>query len=225
MTAWFDDALDWICPRRCPACGKPGYTELCAECGAPEPAPTELEVHGTPLFVIGRYGGGLGAAIRRFKYEPRPELAGPLAKLLAARLAQEPALRGAAFAPVPLHFERLVQRGFNQSALVARALSSKLGCPVFAHLLRRRRETAQQARLDRARRERNLQGAFEVSGRPSLPLILVDDVVTTGSTARACIDALSAVGLRVTAIAALAYADQSTRASAERNSSGSTKSV
>ena len=93
-------------------------------------------------------------------------------------------------APVPLHWLRLWTRRFNQAAALASVVSRLSGVPLEAHALRRRKRTRQQVGLSKAERAANMQGAFEVpqSMRPLLHgkrVLLVDDVMTTGSTANA----------------------------------------
>jgi len=80
--------------------------------------------------------------------------------------------------PVPLHRSRQRQRGFNQAELIA----ARLGLPMATRLLRRKKDTPSQTGLTRNERKRNLAGAFEVRGRVSGTIIVVDDVYTTGST-------------------------------------------
>lgn len=97
--------------------------------------------------------------------------------------------------PVPLHYLRLLQRRFNQSLLLARALSRYSGVPVAADALRRRRRTLPQTGLTRAQREKNVQGAFRLNPRHrnfvrGKTVLLVDDVMTTGATLHACTRAL-----------------------------------
>src|SRR5262249_55026611 len=109
--------------------------------------------------------------------------------------------------PVPLHFERLVERGFNQSALVANGLARALNGRAYPRALQRARETVQQAKLGRVERLANLRDAFTVRALPQRSLVLVDDVVTTGATASSCVAALRAAGASVLAVVALAHAD------------------
>ena len=100
-----------------------------------------------------------------------------------------------ALVPVPLHWTRLAWRGFNQATELTRELSRCFGLPVIDRLIRTRRTPA-QAGLNASRRRRNLRGAFRWRG-PSLGgrrVLLVDDVMTTGSTAAACTRALLRAG-------------------------------
>ncbi len=199
-----DWLCDWIAPRRCVGCDTVGRDTFCAACGAPVPIEPELSDDGVPIYALGSYQGPLAAAIRRLKYTPCPALARPLGVALAdvvPRAVPEP---GTVLVPVPLHPRRLAERGFNQSALVARALAGHLGLGSQPRLLRRVRETAQQAELDRRARATNVSDAFMLSARAPRSAILIDDVVTTGATVSACVRVLVAQGTRVIAIIALA---------------------
>jgi ComF family protein len=174
---------------------------LCRRCGR------ELEFAGsscacrTRLRALSRaraaaaYEGPLERAIHRFKYEGWRALAPALAGLMADRLAVE-AAPGALVLAVPLHARRLRARGYNQSELLAAELRGRLRLPAPAGRLVRLRDTPPQVGLDRLRRQSNVAEAFAWRG-PSLarePVLLVDDVATTGATLEACALALRAAG-------------------------------
>jgi ComF family protein len=148
--------------------------------------------------------------IRRWKFHGHTGLTGLLAAPLAESLAQRP-VDGAAplLVPVPLSPARLRERGFNQAALLSRALGRQLGWPCADGLLVRPVERAQQAGLTRAQRQRNLHGAFMVAPqhRAALgtrPLVLVDDVLTTGETAAEAVRTLLNAGAQAVDVAAIA---------------------
>jgi ComF family protein len=85
--------------------------------------------------------------------------------------------------PVPLHNKRLRQRGYNQSIEICRVLSKKLGIPIEFRAVKRQRPTDSQTGLDAKQRQKNIRGAFQVSGKlPYRHVLIVDDVVTTGAT-------------------------------------------
>jgi ComF family protein len=144
------------------------------------------------------YGGAIAQAIGRLKYEQRPDLARPLGDLLWRALAPHArAVRDAIVVPVPLHPVRLVERGFNQAALIARLIARRLDAPLHPLALARTRDTPRQTALDRAARRRNVEAAFRVR-RPEAvrnrSIVLVDDVSTTGATLAACTQALMSAG-------------------------------
>ena len=141
------------------------------------------------------YEGPLEKAVHRFKYEGWRCLAPMLAGLLGDRLAVEAWPTGLVLA-VPLHGRRLRQRGYNQSELLARELRAHLRLPAAPSCLFRVRDTPPQVGLDRLRRQANVAGAFAWKGPPlsGEPVLLVDDVTTTGATLEACARALRAAG-------------------------------
>jgi ComF family protein len=125
----------------------------------------------------------LDAVVHAFKYGGRDDLARPLGRLLAASVPDLPA--GALAAAVPLHPRRLRERGYNQALLLARAAGVRWGVPAVTGLLVRTTATRPQARLPDTRRRDNVGGAFAVPEPAPVrnrSFILVDDVVTTGST-------------------------------------------
>lgn len=159
-------------------------------------------------YSFGAYQGRLRELIHLFKYGRVRPLAGPLGEWLALAIPREQ--RFEAVVPVPLHWRRRWQRGFNQAALLARAVARRYGLPV-THALRRARATAVQAGLSRSARRANVTGAFKVRRGAQLDgkrVLLVDDVMTTGATARACALALKQVGARYVAALTLARADR-----------------
>ena len=115
--------------------------------------------------------------IHQLKYADRVSLAKPLGDILKECLEREP-FTGGMIIPVPLHRSRERVRGFNQAELIA----ARLGVSTTTRLLRRRKDTPSQTGLTRNERRRNLAGAFEVDGRISGTVIVVDDVYTTGAT-------------------------------------------
>src|SRR5690606_11591868 len=143
--------------------------------------------------------------IRRFKFSRRADLA----RVLARRLPWPCPGAAAALSvvPVSLHYTRLVERGFNPSGLLARELCRRVGARFAPELLERSRATPQQSRLPARERQSNVHGAFRAhpaaAGRR---VVLLDDVLTTGATARACCQALYAAGVVHVTVIALAAA-------------------
>src|SRR5262249_31697024 len=115
-----------------------------------------------------------------------------------------------AIVPVPLHWRRQWRRAFNQSELLANDLGRRTGLPVVK-ALRRMRSTATQAGLTNAAPRRNVSGAFVSRGSVELKgknVLLIDDVMTTGSTGAACALALKRTGAKRVALLTVARVDR-----------------
>ena len=189
-----------LLPRRCPGCGgQLGQAAgLCPTCDAQlrpqlqrhSPLSSQIAAH---LVVLGPYRGVLGRSVRALKYGGARELAEPLGTRLGSGI---PAGWGVqAVTGVPLHPSRLRERGFNQAELLGRAAARTLNVP-YLHTLARGRATGAQAKRHASERGSALTDAFLPLPGVTLPrsLLLIDDVMTTGSTLRACADALRAAG-------------------------------
>jgi ComF family protein len=176
----------------------------CAGCGRPldEPlaGPVCHRCWDEARRAAGRYEGALREIIHAFKYDGRRSLARPLGALLRERGTT--LLRDAdCCVPVPLYPWRRLRRGFNQAA----DLAQELQLPVV-HALWRVRPTAAQAGLDAGARRRNVRGAFRLSPLLSrgtrevliedAVVVVVDDVMTTGATLKACASVLRRAGAR-----------------------------
>jgi ComF family protein len=134
--------------------------------------------------------------VTRLKFGHELVFARVLGILLSRSLQQSASALPECIVPVPLHRQRLLERGFNQSAEIARHAAPRLGMKVQPHLLHRVRATPAQSGLDAAARARNLDHAFGVDRERPVPrhVALLDDVLTTGSTAEAATRALKSAG-------------------------------
>ncbi|MXY45538.1 MAG: ComF family protein [Chloroflexi bacterium] len=172
----------------CFVCAAPKVPQLCDSCRSSAPAfdsvRAPFEFRGPARRIVHDLKfGGVGIA------------APYVARLLAGYLRSNP-YPADAYCPVPLHSRRERNRGFNQSSLIARELSALTGVPVEEDALRRSRHTPPQVSMDTAgARHRNIAGAFESAASANgKRYILIDDVVTTGSTMSACAAALKDAG-------------------------------
>lgn len=148
-----------------------------------------------------RYAAEARALIHAFKFAACGEALALLADAMADAL---PDRDFACLTPVPLHQKRLRQRGCNQALLLCRALSVRTGIPT-EELLRRDRYQRPQSRTPLKMREKNVEGAFSCAGNAEgKRVLLVDDVRTTGSTARACAQALKDAGAEAVSLLASA---------------------
>jgi ComF family protein len=207
-------AVDLVYPKRCAGCNRRG-SWLCDGCGRVLPLFTppwcdRCGVPGTYLRCkcrstpgnlekvrsVGPFDGWLRGAVVQFKYHGEWARAAHLGSLLASAVEQLQPID--ALIPVPLHPTRLRQRGFNQSLLLARRVGDVLGADVV-DLLSRTRRTEAQVNLGAEQRMANVAGAFAVRPNTSvadLSVVLIDDVVTTGSTLSACAKELIGAGAK-----------------------------
>ncbi len=202
--------LDLLAPPECAACDASltCRATFCPACGAPAPSGPRHLLADVPVIVAGGYAAPLSTAITRFKYGGRGELSRPLAALLLPALRELSLPPHATFVPVPLHARRLAERGYNQAGLVAQDLARALDRSCSPRLLARTRDTAHQVGKSRGDRMSNAQGAFALrrAARPDVEVVLVDDVITTGATVRACAQALADGGVKLLYVVALAEA-------------------
>jgi ComF family protein len=160
------------------------------------------------VYSYGSYEDSLRRLIHLFKYEGVQPLAQRFGDWLALALPREQNFD--VIVPMPLHWIKRWQRGFNQSDLLAREIGKRWQVPVRT-VVRRKKSTTPQAGLTNAKRRANVSGAFAVRRGISLKgqrVLLVDDVITTGATARACALALKRAGAKHVAVLALARTDR-----------------
>lgn len=211
-------ALDWIFPPECAACGEPGY-RLCLNCrnkinfitdwnephsaergtirpqiGIPQafiPKPCSDSRH------LAHYEGVIRECVHALKYEENRGLGELLSRWLTP-LVREAGWPIDFVAPVPLSKQRQHARGYNQSALIARPLAARINAPYNIYGMQRVLDTPSQVGLSAEDRRKNVAGAF--IAMPELVrlqnILLVDDVMTTGSTLSACAQALLTSGAK-----------------------------
>jgi ComF family protein len=158
---------------------------------------------------LGPYEGLLRDVILRLKSPAGELLAESVGRLWAeAAEARLKAIGANVVVPVPLHWRRRWWRGFNQSEILASAVAARLGVPCHAHALRRTRATPRQALQPPSRRPDNVRNAFagrSGSGVRGKTVLLIDDVLTTGSTAGEAARALRRVGAADVTVAVLGH--------------------
>ncbi|GAB4538538.1 MAG: hypothetical protein Fur0020_07450 [Thermodesulfovibrionia bacterium] len=170
---------------------------MCSECITDEP-------HFEYARSYGIYEGAIEEAIKLLKYHGVKRLSRPLSDLLFS-LPLPPV---DVIIPVPLHGKRLKERGFNQSAIIGRHISRGIGMPLLINSLIRTRDTLPQVGLNAKDRKRNIKGAFSVQDKKGIykkRVLLIDDVLTTGSTARECSKVLKMAGAKSVYVMTIAY--------------------
>ncbi|HEX5230132.1 MAG TPA: ComF family protein [Bryobacteraceae bacterium] len=156
-------------------------------------------------YSFGFYEDELRKLIQLFKYGRVQTLAKPLGRLLGRALPREQGFD--AIVPMPLHWRKRWQRGFNQATLLAREIGRRTHTPV-RNAMRRVRNTESQAGLTSAKRRQNVSGAFRAGGPIAGRVLLIDDVMTTGATAASCARALKRAGASHVTLLTLARADR-----------------
>lgn len=220
--------LDLLAPPECAACQRPvaHARAFCPACASTVQRHRGAGPRSIPTHAAFLYGGALATAILRWKFERALGVGTQLSGLFVAETAREVAA-GALLVPVPLHPRRLAERGFNPAALLAAALARRSGARFVPDLLRRVRDTPKQSLLGRHERASNVAAAFAATASPSAPVVLIDDVCTTGATLCACRAALLLAGAPWVSAAVLAWApgaDPSPPAEFTNASSGKVRS-
>ena len=182
----------------CPCCALPTPTgERCGRCLSHPP-------HYDKTLAVFSYAFPLDKLIQSFKYAQRLALAPYFGRILAEKCAQACA---DVIIPLPLHRERLHERGFNQALELARVVATARKLPIEARCCTRIRNTPAQAGLPWREREKNIRGAFhcaqDLSGRQ---IVLIDDVMTTGASLNECARTLKLHGAEEVTLLVLARA-------------------
>ncbi len=190
--------LPWIGAPQCKVCGREmnqRETNICSDCQTIHPSDW---VYNRSVFA---YTAFVKQIIWRYKYKGQEKLAVPLGRCMAETLEQQWTKKKFVLSYVPLHAQRLSERGFNQAERLAHVIGRYLRLPVV-ELLVRKRMTQPQSEKGRDERLSALVGAFAV--HPDIDLeqlvdreiLLVDDIYTTGSTLRECSKPLKEQGIK-----------------------------
>ena len=185
----------------CARCAHPGADRLCEACASSPPAFDGIRA-------VCLFDGAARKLVHSLKYANFRAVAPDMARLLADLPGPRP-VPGEVIVPVPLHPRRERTRGYNQSELLARTVGKRMGLPVRPGIVRRVRNTPPQVSIENYEERRsNIEGSFVCpAGLSGESVLLMDDVVTTGSTMSACAAALKAAGAR--SVWGLAFARQS----------------
>jgi len=219
-----DDFVSLFFPSLCLSCSESlvrGEELLCTRCfieikrtnyhSMPDNALEQLfwgrcMVERGAAFSVYNRGSRIRKLIHDMKYKGGRDIGYSLGKLYGGYLKGTPFMEGVdLFIPVPLHPSRLKARGYNQSDYIAKGLSEATGVAVDGTVLKRSTKTATQTRRKRYERWENVEGLFAVDSPESIVgkhVMVVDDVITTGSTMEACVNALHCcAGVRVSVVA------------------------
>ncbi|MGB7893645.1 MAG: ComF family protein [Microcoleus sp.] len=215
--------LNLFLKSNCPLCQRPAAGEFCAYCHK-QLQRCQLSDPGRfwhseqRVFVWGEYGGALKRAIAALKYDGNPQLAKPLGGWLAEAWLSFPelAIDNLIVVPIPLHQEKLKERGFNQAELLAESFCELTGLPLQRHGLERVKNTQALFALTPQQRQAEMKNALSLGKdfRRRLPrdrVLLVDDIYTSGTTVKSAIKILEQSGISVYGTVALATPNKSDR--------------
>jgi len=213
--------LSLFLKSNCPLCDRATDATLCQYCQRQLQRcqlkhPSQFWQGELPVFVWGHYGGVLKRAIAALKYENHTQLARPLGFWLGEAWLKSTAAqqrKKLTVIPIPIHPSKRQQRGFNQAELLAKSFCQFTGYQYQPHGLERVRETEAQFGLSAKERSQNLTEAFAVGKRfgkrsHHSPVLILDDIYTTGATARSATEVLRKQGIAVYGILAIASSKQ-----------------
>ncbi|UNU24122.1 ComF family protein [Microcoleus vaginatus] len=215
--------LNLFLKSNCPLCQRPAAGEFCPYCHK-QLQRCQLSDPGRfwhseqRVFVWGEYGGALKRAIAALKYDGNPQLAKPLGGWLAESWLSFPelAIDNLTVVPIPMHKEKVKERGFNQAELLAESFCDLTGLPLQRHGLERVKNTQALFALTPQQRQAEMKNALSLGKdfRRRLPrdrVLLVDDIYTSGTTVKSAIQILKLSGISVYGTVALATPNKSDR--------------
>ncbi len=170
--------------------------------------PRDIETYCDGVVCVGSYSDSLKNSLKRFKFSNKPSYYRALGKLLALKVQNTIQLDQIdMIIPVPLHRNKYKQRGYNQAELIGKCAAKQLGIPLEANILVKTSESKSQSLLSRSERLSNVKDVFNVVKAEAIynkNILIIDDIVTTGSTLNQCSKALKQGGASSIVAAAIA---------------------
>jgi ComF family protein len=221
------DLYSLLYPDLCASCNQPlfkGEKEVCSRCRAylaynrfhddkENPVAQvfwgRIRIENATAFFTFRKGSRIQKILHKLKYQNQQSLGVELGRWFGAELSKTDFNAVDCIAPVPLHPRKLRKRGYNQAELIAKGLAETLEKPLLPHLLKRIIENPTQTHKNKFERWLNVDGIFDVNEIEKLSckhVLIVDDVITTGSTLEACAHAILKVPGTKVSVAVLAMA-------------------
>lgn len=215
MQNWWQGLLQVFLKGSCPLCDRPCDEMLCPACEKQLQRCRHLRPYrrvqeDLVLLRWGLYGGVLKRAIATMKYEDHPEIATLLGQWLGQLWEKSPQpLPKMIVIPLPMNPKKRQKRGFDQAELIARSFCQWTGLPLKTQGLTRTKETQALFELNPQERKEMLQNAFSIGKDfqkcpPKAPVLLVDDIYTTGATVKEAIQTLQTQNIQVGGVAVAA---------------------
>lgn len=215
----FKSLLSVFLQSPCPLCKRPADNIVCVYCQKQLEScqlinPSHWWKGNLPLFAWGVYDNKLKQAIAILKYNNQPQVGLLLGHWLAHLWLGHPVSKKSnqlTVVPIPIHRERLEARGFNQAETIARGFCQRTNYSLQPQALVRVRDTGKMFGLNAEQRQQNLKHAFAVDKiwqqqPPKSPILLLDDIYTTGTTVREAARVLEKQGIKVCGVAVVAKA-------------------
>jgi len=209
----WNDFVDLIFPRCCEACDGSlvgNEDTICTACRISLPRVDKDSIHtdavkykfvhipevqSTQAFLLFTKKGKVQKLLHALKYKGNQEVGVVLGEMFGEELMLRNSLpKAELIISVPLHKRKISIRGYNQSDLLGEGLSTATGIPWSGTVLRRTKNTETQTGKSKKERQDNVSGVFEVKEIKAKSVILIDDVLTTGATLAACVEALKRAG-------------------------------
>lgn len=172
----------------------------------------KVRVVSATSFLYYAKAGKVQQMIHNFKYRKKLEVGRILGRIFATDISSSPGFNSVeVIIPVPLHWSKLKTRGFNQSEIIARAMAGILNARVETDVLLRPFATDTQTKKSRIQRVENVSGKFQLKNEEKISgkhVLLIDDVITTGSTMESCADLLNRVEGVKLSLASLGFASK-----------------
>lgn len=229
LTRTLQSLLELLYPQLCVTCGNRLVSQekyVCTHCWHDLPATNfhrnpenkvaqlfwgRVELENATAFFSYRKGSNYQNLIHFVKYKGMKELGFETGRRLGFALSESPSFKSVdCIVPVPLHFSKEKKRGYNQSEWIARGIAESLSKKVIANNLIRKTHTSTQTRKNRFERWQNVENIFEIKNPDEFSgkhILIIDDVVTTGSTLEACAEVLINTCQSKVSVATLAFAD------------------